>query len=108
MATRSISLGKYRALQQCSSEAGFFGVLAIDHQDALKRAIDPEDPLAVGADALTQFKLDVAACLKDDATGVLLDPVYGAAQAICAGTLAGTGLLVELEKADYQMEAGAK
>ena len=104
MATRSISLGKYRALQRCSSNAGFIGVLAIDHQDALKRALDPQNPLHVAADALTQFKLDIAAYLKDDATGVLLDPVYGAAQAICAGTLAGTGLLVELEKADYQMD----
>lgn len=103
MAKKSLSIGKYRALQNCSTASGLFGVLAIDHQDALKRALNPDKPETLSAEDLTRFKLEVVGTLIDETTGVLLDPLYGVAQAIYQHRVSRTGLLVELEKADYAM-----
>lgn len=103
MSPAALSLGKYRALQRCSTADGIVAVLALDHQDALKRALNPQQPASVTAADLTRFKLDVVSRLSPQVSGVLLDPVYGASQAVAAGVLAQAGLLVELEKADYQM-----
>ena len=35
---KTLSVGKYRALQKASTTDGIFCILAIDHQDALRRA----------------------------------------------------------------------
>lgn len=103
-ADRVLTVGKCRALQRCSTPDGLFHILAIDHQDALKRSMRPDAPEEVMAADLTQFKLEVTRHLLADASGILLDPLYGAAQAITTGLLHQAGLLVELEKADYQMQ----
>ena len=51
---------------------------------------------------VVSLKLDIVAALAPHSSGVLLDPVYGAAQAVAAGNLTrGTGLLVALEKTGY-------
>ena len=94
-----ITLGKFRALSRASHE-GVFGILALDHQDALRRAMHQDNPESVTDEELTTFKLDVVKELSPAFTGVLHDPVWGASQAIAAH-LAHAGLLVELEKADY-------
>lgn len=104
MTKTAISIGKYRALQRASTSTGLFNVLAIDHQDALRRALNPDDPFSIDDATMSQFKLDVVGALIDDVSGVLLDPLYGAFQAISQNTLKNKGLLVELEKADYQLE----
>lgn len=103
MNKRYQSIGKYRALQKASTPDGFFTILAIDHQDALRRALRPQEPEFVSDADLVDFKQQVVSGLIEAVSGVLLDPLYGAFQAIAAGTLASKGLLLELEKADYQM-----
>jgi len=103
MTKTPLTLGKYRTLQRCSTSDGRFTVLAIDHQDALRRALRPAAPESLSTEEITQFKLDVVAALSPLASGILLDPLYGAAQAISTGVLAHAGLLLELERADYQM-----
>lgn len=103
MPPAALSLGKYRALQRCSTADGVFAVLALDHQDSLKRALNPHQPASVTAADLTRFKLEVVSRLSPYVSGVLLDPIYGTAQAVAGGILGHAGLLVELEKADYQM-----
>jgi tagatose 1,6-diphosphate aldolase len=51
---------------------------------------------------MVDFKLDLCRAMASLASAVLLDPVYGAAQAISAGVLPGRlGLLVSLEKTGY-------
>ena len=93
-----LSIGKIRALQRVSLDNDVFAILAIDHQDSLRRALDRTD------DDLIAFKKDVVGTLQAEVSGVLLDPVMGAAQAVEAGLARDIGLLVELEKADYSME----
>ena len=99
-----ISFGKYRALQRASTRDGVFTILAVDHADALRRVMNPAAPQTVSDAEIIAFKQDVAGILAVEASGVLLDPVYGAAQAVEAHLVSHIGLLVELEKADYGME----
>jgi len=99
--TKPLTPGKLRGLQRASTPGGMFTILAIDHQDALRRVM-PESETS--DDALTRFKLNVVAVVQSEISGVLLDPVLSATQAISAGLTNRIGLLVELEKADYNLE----
>ena len=101
---KTLSIGKYRALQRASNENHIFTVLAIDHQDSLRRALNPDSPTAISDIEMVMVKHQVVSSLWDDVSGVLLDPVYGAAQLIAEGLPASVGLLAELEKADYNMQ----
>jgi len=98
----TLSIGKLRGLQQCTSPRGTFTCLALDHRQNLRRSLNPANPAAVSDADLTGFKLAVTAALADRATAVLLDPEYGAAQAVASGALpGGTGLVVALESTGY-------
>lgn len=106
---QTLSIGKLRGLQQCTSRHGTFTCLALDHRQNLRRALRPADPSSVGDADLTRFKLDVTGVLADRATAVLLDPEYSGAQAIAAGVLpGGTGLVVALESTGYSGEPTAR
>jgi tagatose 1,6-diphosphate aldolase len=96
------SMGKTRRLQQCATDRGVFSILAVDHRQSLRRALDPQNPGGVPDEALVAFKQGVTAHLAPAASAVLLDPEFGAAQAIAAGALRGaTGLIVALERTGY-------
>jgi tagatose 1,6-diphosphate aldolase len=104
MTRRTLTVGKYRALQRASTPDGTFNILALDHLDSLRRVMNPTAPMNVTLNDLAAFKAEVMRCLAGETSGVLLDPVLGAAQAIQGSYLGSAGLLVELEKADYQLE----
>jgi tagatose-1,6-bisphosphate aldolase len=75
---------------------------AIDHRGALKRALNEKNPAAVSYQDMVDFKLDLCQAVAPFASAVLLDPEYGAGQAIAAGLLPGPkGLLVSMEKTGY-------
>ena len=103
MTRRTVTIGKYRALQRVSTSDGLFNILAIDHQDSLRRVMNPTDPGSLSVARLVEFKTQVVSVLAPDASGVLLDPVLGAAQAIRGQYLDHAGLLVELERGDYRL-----
>ncbi|MEO1290412.1 MAG: tagatose 1,6-diphosphate aldolase [Chloroflexota bacterium] len=103
MSKHTLSIGKYRALQRASTENGIFTILAIDHLDSLRRALHADAPQRVTDEQMTQFKQEVVLNLMTQISGVLLDPVYSAGQLISEGLDKSVGLLVELEKADYEM-----
>lgn len=103
--TKNLSIGKYRALQQTSNDQSVFTILAIDHQDSLRRALKPDAPTHLPEKHLIIFKRDVVSLLSNEhVSGVLLDPVYGIAQLIERNLPASVGLIAELEKADYNMQ----
>lgn len=98
----SISIGKLRGLQQLADSKGMMTVCAIDHRGALKRALNGKNPAAVSYQEIVDFKLDLCQAMAPFASAILLDPEYGAAQAIAAGLLPGSkGLLVSMEKTGY-------
>jgi tagatose-1,6-bisphosphate aldolase len=105
----TLSIGKLRGLQQCSSESATFACLALDHRQNLRRALNPADPASVSDLELTGFKLDVIASLAGAATAVLLDPQYSAAQSIAGRILPRTAaLVVAVESTGYGGEPAAR
>ncbi len=92
------SLGVRRRLTAIANADGRFTMLAIDHRQNLKRALGE----GVSDKDLTDFKLEVIGALGPAASSVLVDPEYGAAQAIATGALAGTGgMVVAVEATGY-------
>jgi tagatose-1,6-bisphosphate aldolase len=104
-----LNIGKIRGLQQCSSPRGTFTCLALDHRQNLRRSLNPHNPNLVPDSALTDFKLEVVAALANEATAVLLDPEYSAAQAVAAGVIPkNAGLVVALEATGYTGDPAAR
>ncbi|MGD0752626.1 MAG: tagatose 1,6-diphosphate aldolase [Anaerolineales bacterium] len=105
----TLSIGKLRGLQQCTSERATFTCLALDHRQNLRRALNPADPASVSDLDLTRFKLDVTAALAGAATAVLLDPQYSAAQSVAGGILPrATPFVVAVESTGYGGEPTAR
>jgi tagatose 1,6-diphosphate aldolase len=105
----NISIGKLRGLQQLADSKGMMTMCAIDHRGALKRALNERDPAAVSYQHIVDFKLDLCQALGLCASAILLDPEYGAAQAIAEGLLPGSrGLLVSMEKTGYAGDSTAR
>ncbi len=94
--------GKVRALQSNATPSGVFTILALDHRDSLRVMLDPKAPDDVPATRLTELKLAITRRLAPLASAVMLDPEYGAAQAINAHALPGqVGLVCALEEQGY-------
>jgi len=105
----NISIGKLRGLQQLADSKGMMTMCAIDHRGALKRALNGKNPAAVSYQNIVDFKLDLCQAVAAFASGILLDPEYGAGQAIAAGLLpASKGLLVSMEKTGYTGDSTAR
>ena len=103
------TIGKIRGMQQSSTWRGTFTCLALDHRQNLRRALHPADPNSVPDSALTDFKLEVTAALAGEATAVLLDPEYSAAQAVAAGVIPrNAGLVVAVEATGYSGDPNAR
>lgn len=98
----SLTPGRARGLQQCALSEGGFAILAADHRDAMRALINREQPQEVPASHLTALKLDIVRYMAAAASAVLLDPPYGAGQAVATGALPGhVGLIVALEEQGY-------
>jgi tagatose-1,6-bisphosphate aldolase len=103
MTHRIITVGKAHGLYRTSTQEQVFTIIALDQQDVLRKALNSNAPMSVTDQEITDFKLDAAEILSPHVSGILLDPVWGVAQAIERGIFRRTGLLIELEKADYGM-----
>jgi tagatose 1,6-diphosphate aldolase len=104
-----LSPGKLRGLQQVANAKGILTVCAIDHRESLRRALNEKNPEAVSYRQMVDFKLDLTRTIAPFASAVLLDPIYGAGQAITSGILPGnTGLLVSAEKTGYSGDSTAR
>lgn len=104
-----LSIGKFRNLQQCSTASKALSVLALDHRNNLRSAMNPADPKAVSSADLIEFKQQIVSVLSPAASAVLLDPQYGAAQCIAAGALASTtGLVCAVEASGYTGDPTAR
>ncbi len=96
------TLGRHRALQTASNERGVFTILAVDHRDAMRGMINPDQPDSVPASQLTEIKLSVVREIADKATAVLIDPIYSVGQSIAQRALpARTAFLSAIEDQGY-------
>lgn len=105
----SLSVGKTRRMQQCATADGKLVMFALDHRGNLQRALNPADPKSVTYDDMVAFKREVTAVVSPVSSGILLDPEYGAAQAVVAGAVdRACGLLVAVEKTGYTGDPAAR
>lgn len=93
-----MTIGKWRRLQQTAGPTGTFSVLAIDHRDPLRCALEKESPQGKTNEALTALKKDIVRQLAPATSAVLLDPETAAGQCVADGSMPGrTGLIVALD-----------
>jgi tagatose 1,6-diphosphate aldolase len=89
-------------LQQIASPDGVFTMCAMDHRGSLRKMINEQEPKTVSYQEMVARKLELCESLAEDASAVLLDPVFGAAQCVSRGVLPrSTGLLVSIEASGY-------
>src|SRR5205085_11320814 len=100
----ALSIGKLRGLQQMSTPQGIITVTALDHRGSLKSALQRgAGGRPVSYDDVVAEKLRMVRLFAPHSSAILLDPIYGAAQAVAAGVLPGNvGLLVALEESGYE------
>lgn len=98
----TLTPGRIRGLSATSNAKGILTILAIDHRDSMRAVLAPDEPGLLPASSLTGAKLWLLRELGSEATAVMLDPEYSAAQAIAARTLPGNvGFLTALEAQGY-------
>ena len=106
---RSLSIGKARRMQQCATPGGKLVMFALDHRGNLQHALNPTEPQSVSYEQMIAFKQEVTRIISPVASGILLDPQYGAAQAVASGAVApACGLLVAVEKTGYTGDPTAR
>ncbi len=98
MAKKELTIGKCRGMQQITDDMGVFTMVALDHQESMRQAMDPADPDSVPYDRISELKMDIVGALAPHSSAFLLDLRYGAGNAIASGALPGrTGLIATLE-----------
>lgn len=106
---KTTSLGKFRALQQCSRPGGAFAILAADHRGNLQDALQQHSAEPITDTMLTDFKKMLIKTLATTGSAILLDPEYSVAQLIASNTVSGQrGLLVGIEKTGYSGDPTAR
>ncbi|WP_165247237.1 tagatose 1,6-diphosphate aldolase [Paludisphaera soli] len=109
LAAKGLTPGKLRGLQRISNPNGTLTMLALDQNNsvidmagkALRRAGEDRDPTY---EEVVEAKLDLMRGLAPAASGVLIDPYYGAWSAVASGAIPPhKGLLLRLERTKYQM-----
>ncbi len=109
MPSSTLSIGQARGLQACSTPNGAIAIMALDHRNNLRNALNPAAPSSVSDADMTEFKKQVVSALADVSSAVLLDPEVGAAQCVASGCLPGsTGLLVAVEATGYTGDPTAR
>lgn len=87
------------SLEKISSK-GFFHIVALDHRQSLKKMINPGNPEKVSKKTLEQIKLKFSKVFSSQASGILLDPIYG--RPVMNAIKNKCGLLISLEESGYQ------
>ncbi|HNS40817.1 MAG TPA: tagatose-bisphosphate aldolase, partial [Promineifilum sp.] len=67
----TLSIGKLRRLQHCATDDGFFVIMALDHRNNLRRALNPARPETVGYGDMVAFKREVVGALAPAGSAVL-------------------------------------
>ncbi|MBF8264368.1 MAG: hypothetical protein HW384_232 [Dehalococcoidia bacterium] len=99
---KKLTIGKIRGLQQITNADGLFTICAIDHRGSLINMLGKGNPGSVDYKTIVQCKMELCQALAPFSSAILLDPIYGAHEAIARNILPGkTGLLVSTEATGY-------
>lgn len=79
---------------------GIFQIVALDHRNSLKKIINPEKPESVKKEVMEKIKLEFSRFFSSQASGILLDPIYGK---LAIRALKGKcGVLISMEESGYE------
>src|SRR5579863_2876529 len=96
------TMGKFRRLSQCATQAGHFVILAIDHRQILLDELNRHAAHPLSDAEFAAFKQEVMESLAAGVSGMLTDPAYGLGSGIPNRIIPGNvGLLAPLEVTDY-------
>lgn len=106
---KTLSTGKFLGLQRIATRNGGISVLALDHRNNLKTAINPDHPDEVSKIEISRFKVAVTKTLSPYASAILLDPEVGAFQTIAEQSIhKSSGLIIALEESGYSGDHQAR
>ena len=106
---QKLTIGKRRGLVSTSTPDGIFTILAFDHRQSFEKMLGATPAMPIPYSEIARAKLDVISQLGYHASAILLDPLYGAPQAIANDVLpAQTGLLVAVEETGYSGQPSAR
>lgn len=106
---KTISLGKFRGLAQTSTANSTFSILALDHRNNLRNALNPTNPDQVSDEDMVIFKSNVVKNVSPASSAVLLDPELSAAQCVSNSSLPGNiGLVCAIEATGYMGDPNAR
>jgi tagatose-1,6-bisphosphate aldolase len=104
-----LTVGKRRGLAACATENGVFSILALDHRNNLRNAMNPANPELVSPRIMGEFKSKLIREVAGAGSAALLDPEYGAAPVILSDALSGqTGLVMAVEATGYTGDPNAR
>jgi tagatose 1,6-diphosphate aldolase len=99
---KHISIGKLRGLQELSNQDGTMTILALDQRGSLIKALGLKENDPNLYKAVRDFKMAVSEYLLPHCSAILLDPQYGAAEALAKGLIpGGKGWIVATEETGY-------
>ena len=102
---KELTIGKIRGLQQISRRSGVLVMCAMDHRSGLISMMEESQHDVPNYMEIVEMKHDMCSIMGHHASGILLDPEYGAAQCIESNALSGrTGLLVSIEATGYEKD----
>ena len=98
-----------RSISHISAANGRIGIVALDHREDTLGATLEKAGLESDWTAMAQFKVEAARCFSRQASGVLLDAVAGAREAVQSGALSqDCGLLITSEDLGYVEDESGK
>lgn len=98
---KKMNIGKIKGLSELTDEEGFLTVLALDQRGSLVKALGLDQDSTDLYAHVRDFKMGTTEALLPFCSAVLLDPQYGAAEAIYQGLLGQKGLIVTTEETGY-------
>src|SRR5258708_29022679 len=81
--------GKFRHLDHCSTEAGHFVMLAIDHRTNLLEQLNRHAKTPLTDTDMVVFKQEVICALSSEISALLTDPAYGIGPGIASRAIRG-------------------
>lgn len=106
MVFMNLTIGKALGISRCALQEGVFSILAFDHRNNLRKAINPANPENVSYQTAVEIKSSVVRSLAKDSSAMLLDPEYGINKNVLSSLISShAGLILSVEKSGYEGSA---
>lgn len=100
----TMTMGKYRHLSHCSTTAGHFAILALDHRANLLEKLNQVAGYTLSDEEFADFKILLMEHILPPASGILADPGTAIGKGITKRLIQGhQGIIAPIEVTDYDL-----